>query len=178
MYLSITLGLLLGGALGNLIDRLRLGYVVDFVDVGHRRPALVHVQRGRRGDQLRSILLLIAAAHHRPSLAGAGERSVGWLIHRTRAGDARPAHADPDRAARRRGSTASSPTLTGLSRSYVQKLISDGRLTVDGRADQGEHDRRPRHGRCELDVPPPVAARPRRPRRRSRSTSSTRTTTC
>lgn len=34
LYLSIALGLLLGGALGNLIDRLRLGYVVDFVDVG------------------------------------------------------------------------------------------------------------------------------------------------
>jgi signal peptidase II len=34
MYLSITLGLLLGGAVGNLIDRLRLGYVVDFVDAG------------------------------------------------------------------------------------------------------------------------------------------------
>jgi signal peptidase II len=33
-YLSIALGLLLGGAIGNLIDRLRLGYVVDFVDVG------------------------------------------------------------------------------------------------------------------------------------------------
>ncbi|HEX5465147.1 MAG TPA: signal peptidase II [Candidatus Limnocylindrales bacterium] len=32
--LSIALGLLLGGALGNLADRLRLGYVVDFVDVG------------------------------------------------------------------------------------------------------------------------------------------------
>lgn len=33
-YVSITLGLLLGGALGNLIDRLRIGYVVDFVDAG------------------------------------------------------------------------------------------------------------------------------------------------
>jgi lipoprotein signal peptidase len=33
-YLSITLGLLLGGAVGNLIDRVRLGYVVDFVDAG------------------------------------------------------------------------------------------------------------------------------------------------
>ncbi len=29
-----SLGLLLGGALGNLVDRVRLGYVVDFVDVG------------------------------------------------------------------------------------------------------------------------------------------------
>ena len=34
LYLSIALGFLLGGALGNLADRLRLGYVVDFVDVG------------------------------------------------------------------------------------------------------------------------------------------------
>ena len=34
VYLSITLGLLLGGALGNLVDRFRLGYVVDFVDAG------------------------------------------------------------------------------------------------------------------------------------------------
>ena len=33
-YLSITLGLLLGGAVGNLIDRLRLNHVVDFVDAG------------------------------------------------------------------------------------------------------------------------------------------------
>jgi signal peptidase II len=33
-YLSVALGLLLGGALGNMTDRLRLGYVVDFVDVG------------------------------------------------------------------------------------------------------------------------------------------------
>jgi signal peptidase II len=32
--LSVALGLLLGGALGNMVDRLRLGYVVDFVDVG------------------------------------------------------------------------------------------------------------------------------------------------
>lgn len=31
---SIALGLLLGGALGNLIDRVRYGHVVDFVDMG------------------------------------------------------------------------------------------------------------------------------------------------
>jgi len=34
LLLSVALGLLLGGALGNLIDRIRLGYVVDFVDAG------------------------------------------------------------------------------------------------------------------------------------------------
>lgn len=34
IWLHLTLGLILGGALGNLIDRLRLGYVTDFVSVG------------------------------------------------------------------------------------------------------------------------------------------------
>lgn len=33
-YLTLTLGLLLGGAVGNLLDRVRYGYVVDFVDLG------------------------------------------------------------------------------------------------------------------------------------------------
>jgi signal peptidase II len=28
------MGLILGGALGNVIDRIRLGYVVDFIQVG------------------------------------------------------------------------------------------------------------------------------------------------
>lgn len=32
--LYASLGLQLGGAVGNLVDRLRLGYVVDFIDVG------------------------------------------------------------------------------------------------------------------------------------------------
>jgi len=31
---TLALGLLLGGAIGNLIDRVRLGYVIDFVDIG------------------------------------------------------------------------------------------------------------------------------------------------
>ena len=32
MLSKVALGLILGGALGNLIDRLNLGYVVDFID--------------------------------------------------------------------------------------------------------------------------------------------------
>lgn len=32
--LTLAFGLLLGGAVGNLLDRLRYGYVVDFVDMG------------------------------------------------------------------------------------------------------------------------------------------------
>ncbi len=30
--LSLALGLILGGAIGNLVDRLKLGYVIDFLD--------------------------------------------------------------------------------------------------------------------------------------------------
>jgi signal peptidase II len=33
-WIHVVLGAVLGGALGNLTDRLRLGYVVDFVSVG------------------------------------------------------------------------------------------------------------------------------------------------
>jgi signal peptidase II len=32
--LALALGLLLGGAVGNFIDRVRLGGVIDFVDMG------------------------------------------------------------------------------------------------------------------------------------------------
>lgn len=32
--LNICLGLQMGGAIGNLIDRIRVGYVVDFIDLG------------------------------------------------------------------------------------------------------------------------------------------------
>lgn len=34
VLLTFALGLLMGGAVGNLIDRVRVGYVVDFVDMG------------------------------------------------------------------------------------------------------------------------------------------------
>ena len=34
LLVRISLGLQLGGALGNLVDRLRFGYVIDFIDVG------------------------------------------------------------------------------------------------------------------------------------------------
>jgi len=33
LLVKASLGLMLGGALGNLVDRLRYGFVVDFVDV-------------------------------------------------------------------------------------------------------------------------------------------------
>jgi signal peptidase II len=42
IWLTIGLSLILGGALGNLIDRIQLGYVVDFLDfffIGYHWPA-------------------------------------------------------------------------------------------------------------------------------------------
>jgi len=40
---KVALGLVLGGAVGNILDRMRLGYVVDFADLhfGEWRPFLV-----------------------------------------------------------------------------------------------------------------------------------------
>jgi signal peptidase II len=34
LIVQVSIGLIEGGALGNVIDRLRLGYVVDFIQVG------------------------------------------------------------------------------------------------------------------------------------------------
>ena len=34
LWVRLSIGLMLGGAIGNMIDRVRFGYVVDFIDVG------------------------------------------------------------------------------------------------------------------------------------------------
>lgn len=73
MLLSVALGLLLGGALGNLIDRIRLGYVVDFVDagIGSLRFYTFNVADSAISG---AILLLIVLALF-PSLAGGTDRT-------------------------------------------------------------------------------------------------------
>ncbi len=43
----LAVGLIFGGAVGNLIDRVRWGAVVDFVDVHWRGLSLAGLQRGR-----------------------------------------------------------------------------------------------------------------------------------
>jgi signal peptidase II len=67
-YMTLTLGLLLGGAIGNAADRIRLGYVVDFVDggIGSIRFYTFNVADACISG---AILLLLALAL-RPSLAG------------------------------------------------------------------------------------------------------------
>ena len=54
---QVALGMVLGGALGNIIDRVRFGYVVDFADLhfGEWRPFLVF----NVGDAAISIAVVI-----------------------------------------------------------------------------------------------------------------------
>jgi signal peptidase II len=66
-YLSVTLGLLLGGALGNMIDRLTIGYVVDFVDAGIGSVRFYTFNVADSAITLAVLLLLLVAI--RPSLA-------------------------------------------------------------------------------------------------------------
>jgi signal peptidase II len=61
LYLTITLGLLLGGAIGNMIDRLRLGYVVDFVDVGIGTVRFYTFNVADSAISLAILLLFVAA---------------------------------------------------------------------------------------------------------------------
>ena len=66
--LSLALGLLLGGALGNLFDRIRFGYVVDWVDMGIGGIRFWTFNLGDAAISLAILLLLILALW--PGLAG------------------------------------------------------------------------------------------------------------
>ena len=66
LYLTVTLGLLLGGAVGNMLDRLRLGFVVDFVDVGIGSTRFYTFNVADSAISLAILLLFVAAL--RPSL--------------------------------------------------------------------------------------------------------------
>jgi signal peptidase II len=77
LYLTVTLGLLLGGAIGNMLDRLRLGYVVDFVDVGIGSTRFYTFNVADSAISLAILLLLVAAL--KPSLvdgADAGQAAA------------------------------------------------------------------------------------------------------
>ncbi len=66
--LSVALGLLLGGAIGNLIDRIRLGYVVDWVDAGLGGVRFWTFNIGDAAISVAILLLLLLAVV--PGLAG------------------------------------------------------------------------------------------------------------
>jgi signal peptidase II len=72
-YLTVTLGLLLGGAIGNMVDRLRLGYVVDFVDAGLGTTRFYTFNVADSAISLSVLLLLLAAI--RPGLIDPAARA-------------------------------------------------------------------------------------------------------
>ncbi len=67
-YMTLTLGLLLGGAIGNAVDRFRLGYVVDFVDGGLGSARFFTFNLA--DACISGAIVLLFAMAFRPSLAG------------------------------------------------------------------------------------------------------------
>ena len=70
LVMSVALGLLLGGAIGNVIDRLRFGYVLDFVDAGIGDLRWYTFNVADSAISLSIVLLVLVAL--RPSLADGG----------------------------------------------------------------------------------------------------------
>ena len=94
LYLTVTLGLLLGGAIGNMVDRLRLGYVVDFVDVGIGPTRFYTFNVADSAISLAILLLFIAAV--RPSLVDGRARRAEPPEPAPAPAPAVPASADDD----------------------------------------------------------------------------------
>ncbi len=69
VLLSIALGLLLGGALGNLVDRIRYGFVVDWIDIGFGNIRWWTFNVGDAAISLAILLLFVLAI--RPNLGAA-----------------------------------------------------------------------------------------------------------
>jgi signal peptidase II len=67
LVMSVALGLLLGGAIGNVADRLHYGYVVDFVDAGIGAFRWYTFNVADSAISLALVLLVLVAI--RPSLA-------------------------------------------------------------------------------------------------------------
>ena len=71
VLVTLAIGLLLGGALGNLADRVRLGYVVDFMDLGIGAWRWYTFNVADAAISTSIVLLLLLAIW--PSLAGADQ---------------------------------------------------------------------------------------------------------
>lgn len=73
----VALSLVLGGALGNIVDRIRLGHVVDFADLhfGDIHPFLVF-NVGDAAITIGVLLLLVRALFTRERETGARERET------------------------------------------------------------------------------------------------------
>ena len=128
---AVLMGLVLGGTLGNLTDRLAGGTVTDFVSVGIGERPMGDVQRRRRRGRDRH-----PGPRGRTLGAGPPGRRPRRMIEsgeRILEGPASAGRVDLAVAA-----------MAGISRAHAQRLLSDGRATVDGGPAPGE---RPAGGR-------------------------------
>lgn len=71
---AVAIGLIIGGALGNLADRIRLGQVVDFIDFGHLFPWVFNVADA--AVNIGVVLLLIDAFIGRDKSEGAAKSPI------------------------------------------------------------------------------------------------------
>ena len=70
----LALALVLGGALGNLVDRVRLGYVVDFIHVYWRQHQWPDFNVGRLRDHV-GVALLVLDILRSPGSATPGDKT-------------------------------------------------------------------------------------------------------
>ena len=164
---SIALGLLLGGAIGNLIDRLRFGFVVDFVDMGIGDIRFYTYNVADAAISTAIIVLIVLALF--PGVGEAIDHSVArrrmpWPIARrprsarsmvdpaSTAGEHRVLVV-PEGSPRQRADRFVAD-MTGLSRSFVQRLIADGQyaLVHDGQPVKANTVLSPGSS-VELDIP-------------------------
>lgn len=69
---TVALGLLLGGAIGNLLDRIRFGYVIDWVDMGIGSWRFYTFNVADSAISIAIVLLLVAAIFGRQPADEAG----------------------------------------------------------------------------------------------------------
>lgn len=64
---ALPFALIIGGALGNLVDRLRFGYVVDFIDVHHSGWHFPAFNLADSGISVGAVLLILFSFRKGPS---------------------------------------------------------------------------------------------------------------
>ena len=155
--LPVALGFLLGGSISNLVDRVRLGHVTDFLDLRYW-PAFNLADSSSSSASPSSSRALAAA----PTERSTGRRQLATLRFRA-----------PERRQRLDRFLAAPPEVG--SRALAERLLAAGAVLVDGEAAAEEPPARGRGGGRRR-----AARRGAARSRRSRSTSASpaRTSTC
>ena len=76
VWLAVSLALILGGALGNVWDRLTLGYVVDFIQVYYDRWAWPAFNIADSAIVVGAIILVIDSFRNNPNISNASSKNT------------------------------------------------------------------------------------------------------